>query len=103
LYVNFIKIHSCPQLRVCSRYRALTASMLRRQFSAPDKYVQTYWVFMSASSWVPTIRLPLYGHYFQCLPFLDTWSPIPGYQNCNSAAILYLRLRDTWHALIHSH
>ena len=33
---------------------------------------------------------------------MDIWSPVPGYQICNSAAILYLRLRDTWHALINS-
>ena len=40
--MNFVKIHSCPQGSLS--YRALTASMLTRQFSAPDKYVQTYWV-----------------------------------------------------------
>ena len=91
-------LNSCPQGSLS--YRALTASMLTRQFSAPDKYVQTYWVFTSVSSWVPTRRLPLYGHNFECLPYMDIWSPVPGYQNCNSAAILYLRLRDTWHALI---
>jgi len=37
--VNFVKIHSCPQGSVS--YRALTASILTRHFSAADKYVHT--------------------------------------------------------------
>ena len=76
--MNFVKIHSCPQGTLS--YRAPTASMPKRRFSPTDKYVQKYWIFKSVSSRLPTIRLPLYGHEFQCLPNMDIRQPVPGYE-----------------------